>query len=140
MKNWVKLMMVPYINSPPTIDITMAGIWIRPVCASRTGKAVVSGQREGPRRNRLLNVPMPIITKNPVEKRPRSIQALELLSIKSSGFAHLEAIQFGTGANTYVATTSRVRKLWKRAAERMTSKKPIARTWIHINDQTLGEG
>lgn len=73
---------------------------------------------------------MPMTTKKPVANRPRSIQALALLSMKSSGFAHLEAIQFGTGANTYVATTRRVRKLWKRAAERMTRRKPMARTWF----------
>jgi len=72
---------------------------------------------------------MPITTRNPVANLPRSIHALALLSIKSSGFAHLEAIQFGSGANTYVATTSRVRKLWNKAAERITRRNPMARTY-----------
>jgi hypothetical protein len=47
-----------------------------------------------------IDLPMPITTRNPVANRPRSIHALELLSIKSSGLAHLAAIQFGTGAST----------------------------------------
>lgn len=67
-------------------------------------------------------------TRNPVENLPRSIHALALLSMKSSGFAHLEAIQFGIGAKTYVATTSSVRKLWNKAAERITRRKPMAKT------------
>lgn len=48
--------------------------------------------------------------------------------MKSSGFAHLEQTKLGRGATTYVATTSSVRKLWKSAADNMTSRKPIART------------
>ena len=47
-----------------------------------------------------LKVPMPITTRNPVANRPKSIHALELLSMKSSGLAHLEATQLGTGAKT----------------------------------------
>jgi len=71
---------------------------------------------------------MPITTRNPVANRPRSIHAPELFSIKSSGLAHLPAIQFGKGAKTYVATTRSVRKLWNKAAERMTRRNPMART------------
>lgn len=48
----------------------------------------------------LVDIPMPIKTRNPVKKRPKSAAALPELSIKSSGFAHLEQIQFGSGAIT----------------------------------------
>lgn len=79
-------------------------------------------------RTALLNVPMPMTTRNPVQNLPKSITAFPALSIKSSGFAHLAHMKFGNGAITNVATTSNVRKLWKRAALRMTRRKPIART------------
>lgn len=49
---------------------------------------------------------MPMTTRKPVRKRPKSITALLELSIKSSGLAALPQIQFGSGAITYVATTS----------------------------------
>lgn len=42
--------------------------------------------------------PMPVRTKNPVKKRPKSIAELLELSIKSSGFAHRPQIQLGSGA------------------------------------------
>ena len=58
-----------------------------------------------------MNVPMPMTTRNPVQNLPKSITALPALSIKSSGFAHLEHMKFGNGAATNVATTSSVRKL-----------------------------
>lgn len=48
---------------------------------------------------------MPINTKNPVMNRPKSAAALPELSMKSSGLAHREQIQFGRGATMYVATT-----------------------------------
>lgn len=44
--------------------------------------------------------PIPINTKNPVIKRPKSTAALPELSIKSSGLAHRAQIQFGRGAIT----------------------------------------
>lgn len=75
-----------------------------------------------------LNVPMPMTTRNPVQNLPKSTTAFPALSIKSSGFAHLEHMKFGKGAVTNVAATSSVRKLWKRAALRMTRRKPMART------------
>jgi hypothetical protein len=34
-----KLMMVPYINSPPITDMTMAGIWMAPLWARTAGSA-----------------------------------------------------------------------------------------------------
>ncbi|KAI0470876.1 hypothetical protein GGR56DRAFT_118147 [Xylariaceae sp. FL0804] len=52
------------------------------------------------------NVPMPMSTRKPVQKRPRSSTALPELSTKSSGLAQREQIQLGSGASTYVATTS----------------------------------
>jgi hypothetical protein len=36
-----KLMMVPYINSPPITDITMAGIWMAPLWARTAGRAAI---------------------------------------------------------------------------------------------------
>lgn len=88
----------------------MAGIWIAPLCASTAGRAT------------------PINTRKPVKNRPKSATALPELSMKSSGFAHRAQIQFGTGAMTYVATTINGRKLCQRAEERMTRRKPMART------------
>lgn len=78
--------------------------------------------------SRLNNSPIPINTKKPVKKRPKSATALPELSIKSSGLAHRAQIQFGRGAMTYVATTINGRKLCQRAEERMTRRKPMART------------
>lgn len=34
-------MMVPYINRPPRIDITIADIWMAPLCARRAGRAII---------------------------------------------------------------------------------------------------
>lgn len=67
-------------------------------------------------------------TKKPVKKRPRSRTAAPELSTKSSGLAQRLQIQLGTGAITYVATTSSGKYEWKRAQERMTRRKPSART------------
>src|SRR5690606_15416896 len=99
---------------------TMAGIEMIAEWASRTGSAVcdaVSNQplnpipirpqkEKGAERRRRKNIPIPITTKNPVQKRPRSSTAAPELSTKSSGFAQWLHIQLGTGASTYVATTS----------------------------------
>lgn len=38
-KNREKLMIVPYIRRPPTIDMIIAGIWMIPQCASSVGSA-----------------------------------------------------------------------------------------------------
>ena len=57
----------------------------------------------------VLNIPIPMTTKKPVQNLPKSTAALPALSMKSSGFAHLPHIQFGRGAMQYVATTKRVR-------------------------------
>lgn len=46
------------------------------------------------------NVPMPIMTKNPVKNRPTSTMAAPALSTKSSGLAHRPQIQLGMGATT----------------------------------------
>jgi hypothetical protein len=48
-------------------------------------------------------------TKNPVRKRPRSITPVPPPSMKSSWVAARPHSQLGTGARTYVRTTSRVR-------------------------------
>ena len=79
-------------------------------------------KKNGIRLNKLTN------TRKPVKNRPKSATALPELSMKSSGFAHRAQIQFGTGAMTYVATTINGRKLCQRAEERMTRRKPMART------------
>lgn len=65
-------------------------------------------------------------------KRPKSTTALPEPSMKSSGLPHRLQIQFGNGAMTYVATTSKGRKLCHSAEERMTRRKPIARICISI--------
>lgn len=69
-----------------------------------------------------------MITKNPVQNRPKSTTAFPLDSTKSSGLAHRPQIQFGSGASTNVATTSKGRYCLKRAQERMTRRKPMAST------------
>lgn len=61
-------------------------------------------------------------------KRPKSANELPELSMKSSGFAHRAQIQLGNGATMYVATTINGRKLCQMAEERMTRRKPMART------------
>ena len=43
-KNMVKLMIVPYMSSPPTMLITIASGRIRSQCASTTGNAVADYQ------------------------------------------------------------------------------------------------
>jgi len=53
------------------------------------------------------DLPIPITTKNPVKKRPRSRTAAPELSTKSSGLAQCPQIQLGMGAMTKVATTRR---------------------------------
>lgn len=52
---------------------------------------------------------MPMVTRKPVNQRPKSTIALPAVSMKSSGFAHLPQIQFGNGAKTNVAATMNVR-------------------------------
>ncbi len=52
--------------------------------------------------------PTPIVTRNPVKNRPKSMMAPAeppLLSTKSSGFAQRPQIQLGTGASTKIVTT-----------------------------------
>lgn len=71
---------------------------------------------------------MPITTKNPVKNRPRSRTAAPELSTKSSGLAQRLQIQLGIGAITYVPTTNSGKYDEKRAQERMTRRKPTART------------
>lgn len=101
----------------------MAGTWIAPLCArtagraediyissnSRSNRGVLYARREAKHSMTAkvqspgvgsVDIPMPIKTRNPVKKRPKSAAALPELSIKSSGFAHLEQIQFGSGAIT----------------------------------------
>ena len=73
---------------------------------------------------------MPITTKKPVQNFPKSTIALLPLSTKSSGLEHRPQIQFGRGARTKVATTRRGWYLWKSAQDRMTRRKPIARTFV----------
>lgn len=60
--------------------------------------------------------------------RPKSATEFPELSMKSSGLAHREQIQLGSGATMYVATTINGRKLCQMADERMTRRKPTART------------
>lgn len=45
-------------------------------------------------------LPIPMTTRNPVQKRPRSITPAPELSTKSSGLAHRPQIQLGSGAIT----------------------------------------
>ena len=61
--------------------------------------------------------------------RPKSATEFPELSMKSSGFAHREQIQFGSGATTYVATTINGRKLCQMADDRITRRNPTARTY-----------
>lgn len=75
-------------------------------------------------------------TRNPVQNLPKSTTALPDSPMKSSGLTHLVQTKFGRGATTYVATTSSVRKLWNNAADNMTSRKPIARTWSKLAFRT----
>ena len=107
------------------MDMTMASIWMRSACARTTGRAiseksnvsfhfhtrrraraentsVVPMTRRGGSHStgRAKNVPIPMITKNPVKKRPRSSTAAPELSTKSSGLAQRLQIQLGTGART----------------------------------------
>jgi hypothetical protein len=85
------------------------------------------------RKKEVVDLPTPIKTKNPVQNLPKSTIAFPELSTKSSGLAHRPQIQFGSGARTYVATTRRGRYFWNRAQERITSRKPIARTWWAVS-------
>ena len=57
--------------------------------------------------------------------------------MKSSGLAHREQIQFGSGATTYVATTINGRKLCQMADERITSRNPTARTCFPPSGQSF---
>lgn len=67
--------------------------------SSRVGLIRVAGGRPcGEATLETIHSPMPVRTKNPVIKRPKSIAELLELSIKSSGFAHRPHIQFGRGA------------------------------------------
>jgi len=90
--------------------IIMAGTVMICECASTAGSAT------------------PIMHKNPVQKRPRSITPELDDSPKSSGLAHRDATQLGRGARIKVKTTRRGRYWWKRAQERMTRRNPRART------------
>ena len=128
------------------IDIAIAGTAMCPVCASRTGSATqkVSHHSYNLARPSIIHklsavfrlhqhhlgnidVPTPMTTRNAVQNRPKSTIALPELSMKSSGFEHLPHIQLGSGARTYVATTSRGRYCFHKAQERMTRRKPMAR-------------
>lgn len=64
-----------------------------------------------------------------MQKRPRSMTPEEEESEKSSGEAQRDAMKLGRGARMKVRTTRRGRYWWKRAHERMTSRKPRASTW-----------
>ena len=123
------------------MDMIMASTRMRPECARTTGRAARSlklvkniyknktrNEAKGGAKRKEKNVPIPIMTKNPVKKRPTSTIAAPALSTKSSGFAHRPQIQFGTGARTYVATTRSGRYELCSAHERMTRRKPSART------------
>lgn len=54
---------------------------------------------------RTIGSAIPMTTKNPVQNLPRSKTAVPELS-KSSGLEQRPQIQLGSGASTYVATTS----------------------------------
>ena len=56
--------------------------------------------------NRLICLPTPMTTKKAVKNHPNSTKALLPLSIKSSEDDARPHIQFGSGATTYVATTT----------------------------------
>lgn len=89
-----------------------------------------ASQIAGNKRKRTIDLPIPIVTKNPVTNFPKSITAFPPPSLpKSSGFAHRPQIQFGSGASTYVATTRRGKYWFHSAQERITRRKPTARTW-----------
>jgi hypothetical protein len=96
-KNIVKLIMVPYINKPPIILITMAAGVIRSQWANMAGSAASSQSL------RLFiaypqNEPIPITTKKPVMNLPKSTTPVPPPSIKSSCVAARLHSQFGTGA------------------------------------------
>ena len=93
-----------------------------------------TNRKSGLKRKR--DLPTPITTKNPVQNFPKSTTAFPLLSTKSSGLAHRPQIQLGSGANTYVATTSNGRYCLKSAQDRITRRKPIARTYFQSVNKT----
>jgi len=95
--------------------MTIAGYAMIPECARTAGNAT------------------PINTKNPVQNFPKSRMAFPPLSTKSSGLAHRPHIQFGNGARTYVKTTRRGRYCFQSAHDKITRRKPTART----NDKAI---
>ena len=62
---------------------------------------IIAGMRMISECARIAGSAMPITTRKPVQKRPKSITALEEPgSMKSSGFAQRLQTQFGRGART----------------------------------------
>lgn len=97
---------------PPAIDMIIAAMAITPQWKSITGKAarrispILSRKRKREKGTKDYvefngNLPIPIMTKNPVKNLPKSTTALPSLSaVKSFGFDHLPQMAFGSGATT----------------------------------------
>ena len=87
------------------MDMTIAGTCISWQWASSAGRAIDDQFTSAVLHYtacvaKRTNIPIPMTTRKPVQNLPKSTTAFPAFSMKSSGFAHLPHIQFGSGAIT----------------------------------------